>query len=170
MLFSRFLREVWVRWSEKKRKANVRYNTIICNSIQYKMSPPLVPPWWVLSSLKYTTKRMQPHMNYRNSKAEPQLKGFPIRKLINITSLAMERFSSLSGARHRMARPGPGKGWRHTLNSSMPSAIPNVRTSSYEWKEIDLINHCITHFSIFRTVHQFINDQTSKIINKNISQ
>lgn len=50
---------------------------------------------------------------------------------LSLTSLAMERFSSLSGARHRMARPGPGKGCRHTLNSSIPRAMPSARTSSW---------------------------------------
>ena len=30
----------------------------------------------------------------------------------------------------RIARPGPGNGWRHTIRSGMPSSSPTRRTSS----------------------------------------
>ena len=41
----------------------------------------------------------------------------------------------MTGPRIRIARPGPGKGWRWTRGAGMESKRPNARTSSgYEIK------------------------------------
>ena len=46
---------------------------------------------------------------------------------------AARRISARSGVTSpmmRTARPGPGKGWRHTISSGSPSSSPTARTSS----------------------------------------
>ena len=42
----------------------------------------------------------------------------------------MESFEGVISPMMRTARPGPGKGWRQTKSSGMPSSRPAFRTSS----------------------------------------
>ena len=45
-------------------------------------------------------------------------------------SRTISSFSSVTSPSTRMPSPGPGNGWRHTIESGIPNAVPKARTSS----------------------------------------
>ena len=49
---------------------------------------------------------------------------------IQSASRSVSRRSAVTSPRMRIARPGPGNGWRWTIASGSPSACPTRRTSS----------------------------------------